>query len=451
MKTHPAALLDEYTALQEGSNDHQIRAVIELSGRLDDARLEESLRRSFEAVPILALGMEKRGKAWRWIEREGFPEAGSFYRIVQADGVDESRQALEKALGTGPNQERGPQLFLTCIRGRGGDTLCVVVNHVAMDGSGFKSYLALLASLYGESLSADNRGPLWPSANREVGNRDALLILRALGIRTRLGLLRRGASKSIAASQTLDGPGSARDGAEAPSARLFQWQGELEPFERLRGPSSGGDGRPTVNDCLLALVFAALGDTTKERAGGGDTRAELAFMVDERRYDASAALSPYCNASSMEGLSVENTRLPLPELAREVASRTAGIKRGYPGLANLEKIRLAKALLPGPAFRAAIKRAIRSARLSTTNLGRMEMAGLAFGDTPARLAYFVTALKEEPALQFSFSTSGDRVAITSYGRYSPANAERIAAIYGKFDSLLEGPDRPLKPRPGRSR
>jgi NRPS condensation-like uncharacterized protein len=188
----------------------------------------------------------------------------------------------------------------------------------------------------------------------------------------------------------------------------------------------------------MALVAAAIARARQGGAGApaGEWPLELAFMVDARRYDTGGALSPYSNASSMESFSIGNISRPAAELAGEIARKTAGIKAGSPGLGSILLLRDAAAILPPPLLGALLRRKMRAARLSTTNLGNMDPGTLRFGGLDVEDCRFVTALKEEPGLQFSFSSFRGAFTITSYGRYSEASAGRIAAIYGGFDRVL---------------
>jgi NRPS condensation-like uncharacterized protein len=422
MRTFPAAVLDGYIALQDGYNDHRIRAVMAMSGAVDDGRLQEALRRSLAAAPVLAYGYEPLGKCGRWVQAGHAIGADRFYCAQEASSDDDLAAAMESALAAPIDQAAGPQFHITRIRYGKRDSLCAVMNHVAMDGSGFKAWLALVARLY-----SGTEGEM-PG----ISEREALRLL-----------------EGDAATRDPTGTGAGRLASlPLPSladaereARLFIWRGKLADLTALRGQAVDQSGAiPTINDCLMALVLAAC-------ESAGIEAGRLSFMIDARRYCVPGTLSPFSNASSMESIGVPETGLPLAELARKIGARTRELKGRAPGLASLRKLRAAASLLPPPVFRYMLRRAMRSASLSTTNLGAVDEGALVFGQLRVEDLYFVTALKEEPSLQFSFSSFGGRMAITSYGRYSPTNAERIAAVYSRFGPLLETA---LQPAPSTS-
>ena len=64
---------------------------------------------------------------------------------VQSDFVE---QELNKFITTKIDELKGPQLMVKVIRNKYKDILCVVINHMICDASGFKEYLYLLSSIY---------------------------------------------------------------------------------------------------------------------------------------------------------------------------------------------------------------------------------------------------------------------------------------------------------------
>jgi len=422
MSTFRATALDSYIALQEGYNDHRIRAVLTLSGAVDDVRLQEALLRSLAAAPVLACGYEPRGKFGRWIEAGHAIEVDRFYRTLEVSSPNDLAAATAQALASPIDQAAGPQFHITRIRCGGRHSLCAVMNHVAMDGSGFKTWLALVARLYSGTEGA------MPACSE----RDALRLLEGNAAKRDPG----GTGARRPASALLHAPTAAAD-----EVRLFIWRGRLADFTALRGKAADPSGAmPTINDCFMALVLEAC-------ESAGLEAKSLSFMIDARRYCVPGVLSPFSNASSMESIRAPEEGLTRAEQARRIGRRTRELKRRAPGLADLRKLRAAASLLPAPAFRYMLHRAMRNAALSTTNLGSVDEETLAFGAIRAEDLYFVTALKEEHTLQFSFSSYGGKVAITSYGRYSSSNTDMIATVYSKFGPLLE---EALQPAPSTS-
>jgi NRPS condensation-like uncharacterized protein len=429
MREARAPLLDGYIVLQEGANDHRIRAILGYDGPIDPRRLRSALLASFDAVPLLAAAYRGHGSRGRWSAMSDTNEAGldRSFRLVAAPDAQAAKAALEEALAWIPAEATGPQVGLTLVTCTGQDSLCLVVNHAVMDGSGFKDYLALLARLY-------NGGPgLQARADRGSGGRDVYAVLGRGG-----AALPRGSRPSAAgtAAWPVLKPSSPPEPRGGP--RLFRWQGKLSALDRARAKlaaaqAAPGAGRATVNDVLMAAACAAIAEALPEPKGHP---IEVAFMVDMRRYDQEGILSPYCNASSTEALLVDPWSFPLGGLVAEVAVQTAAIKAGQPGLGGLRRLKAASALLPTPLFEAILRRRIRASVLSTTNLGRLEPGRLDLGGAKAVEACLVTALKEDPALQFSFSTFGDSLSITSYGRWTGANEARVAAIYASLAAIL---------------
>jgi NRPS condensation-like uncharacterized protein len=407
-----APALDEYIALQHGFNDHRIRAVLELSGHVDDDRLAAAVEASFIAIPLLTCGFVLTPRGGRWVE-PGRPAGRAWWRAVDAAGPYDEASAVEAALGAPIDEATGPQVALTRVRAAERDVLVLVVGHVVMDGTGLRAYLALLARAY----RGEAAGP--PGGGRDLlaGLAPAVPGAPAVRVASRAPLVL--------------GGGTDAD----PRPRLTLWRGSVAAIEGLR--AGAANPRPTINDCALAAVLAAVGGELAERSPGRGRGLELAFMVDARRY-ATVPISPFANASTTSRIAVADVMVPLGELVAQVARRTAALKAGTPGLADLHRLRTARRLLPFPLVARAVRATLRGGRPALTNLGRLDLAELAFGDVEARDAYVVTALKEAPAFQVAFVTAGEHATFSSYGRYGSRDAAVVERVYARLADTLGG-------------
>jgi len=429
--TWKAAPLDSYMILQEGFNDHHIRVVVELSGLIDDERLKRVIFATAETCPVLTAGY-KVGWPWgdKWVETAGPESAELHYQAVEAGCEVEAQAEREAALAQKPDGVRGPQLAITRVRFNGRDSLVLVMNHVAMDGSGFRAYLCLLAKYYSDAGCLAQSGLVSPGKTRE-----AITLLNQFSTRTRIHLALRKGGRPIEPVLVVPSPPSSGEEADGLQPRLFLLRARVSDLTAI-GPGKA-ELRPTLNDSFMALVCAGLDAGVNWSSQGNGL--QMAFMVDLRRYNGAGALSPFCNAASMETIDMGAPGLGLGERAAAICRATRCAKANLPGLANLARIKLAHSILPRPLYRNILRRAIASASLSTTNMGKLNSASLRFGELEVIDAYFVAALKEEPTLQFTFSTFGENLAISSYGRYSAENAARVAAIYAAMKAVISAP------------
>lgn len=111
-----------------------IRCMLCFSGRLDANALRRAAALSTHAVPKIACRFDPAACRWK-----KSCESELVSVLPKAD-------AGAKALLTGVDFEKGPQLRLVIVRDGQNDTLCAIVSHLVMDGGGFKEYLYLLAA-----------------------------------------------------------------------------------------------------------------------------------------------------------------------------------------------------------------------------------------------------------------------------------------------------------------
>jgi NRPS condensation-like uncharacterized protein len=416
---YPVELLDAYIRLQKVANDHQIRGVVSFAGQLDIEKLRIAIRRSFAYAPILACRYVRERDTAYWEEAE-FPDE-AFFHVMRDDG-DHGR--IVECLHDAPRDD-GPQLSVHVIRRDASDSLVIVVNHMAFDGAGFKSYLYLLARLY--SGDQDGTGSLVEKGNMERGMR-ALLENVPTG-RKVLSLFRR--TLSSAGNDLM--PDASGDG----ETRLRLCTIDQAKFKTLKEFCARSG--ITVNDLILALfAFALFTIGATRRAKTGRTRVAIQVMFDLRRYLGDSAVSQFANFSSMESLVLRDEGRDFPALAGAIHETMARMKKRSPGLKNILVMNALFEILPRRTFDAMLSRTIRSLGVSTSNLGVIDEERLKFKDVDIADAYMLASIKKQPAMQLSFSTFRDGVTMSVLGKYSPRN---WAVVQGLMDAMCDEIDR----------
>ena len=399
MKSFKVELLDEYIFLQNKANDHQIRFVVELNGHIDTGRLKKAVEQSIIIVPLLACRLVVQGPGYIWQEIPTV-KLEDYIEVYEKDEINNDR--LVEVLGKRPDHFRGPQLLISVLRSAVRDVLLITINHMALDGSGFKQYLVLLSSLY-------NGGPV--TAYNE--NRDLFSVID--GPRHEIKIIK---SRARGCAGFLTDAGLDR------KAKLFVHRIENADFRKIRNFCKSKNA--SVNDIMMTLFVMSLLDAGYLRL---NKKFSISMMIDARRYDTDGLLSPFVNAASMEkvffSLPKEETESALAIMHEELA----GIKDNSPGLANLLKLKRLKSLLPAKLYRRVLAWIIQKPNVSATNLGVLKGGDIGFKDLETESAYFVTSLKKNNSLQFTFSAYNDELTITSFGLYSNAQVEAIAFIY----------------------
>jgi NRPS condensation-like uncharacterized protein len=408
-------MLDEYIRLQEATNDHQVRAVIELDGRLDVARLEAAVLRSIVCVPILGCSYSREGGWPRWEA----PDAVDRARIRIVPAQPGNHDQLVECLGVVAGKA-APQVVVQVLRREARDALLVTVNHMAFDGAGFKEYLYLLAGIYSGAAVEDAA-----TASARLP-RGVDTLLRNIPLRQRLSCLFR---------RAFEGGGTevlpADDGASAPRLAVVR----IVPAVFRRAQVFCKRLEVTFNDFVLALLARAIFSLPREKRL---ERITLQTMVDLRRYASRYPVSPFGNFSSMESLAVKNESGELPELVAQVGRHMRRVKARLPGVKNALLMSAARKLLSRERYDSLLSARIRSIGTSTSNLGVLDHERLRFGEVTAGEAYLLASFKNQPAFQLTFSTFRDRVTMVFLGNYSERGWRTIEEIAAAMEREVQG-------------
>jgi NRPS condensation-like uncharacterized protein len=379
-----AETLDQFLSFQTDNNDHHIRAVLRFDGPLDLDVLRAAVIRTLLLVPVLGSKYVGHPFGAYWEATSFENRTQDFVTLVNSsDGASDERRFLARRV----DHRRGPQVLVQIIRGTGGDSLCMVVNHMVFDGTSFKRYLVTLARCYGNVVNGETGRP---ERSRSVG-RGLRPVFDTFTLRDLVRLAFKsesGVPQEVAATLPERAAGEPR--AE------FNYR-QIGPSQ-FGGVLSYAHGHcVTVNDIVMAAYCSAFWDIAQPRDGV----LNVACMVDLRRYLPNDA-DIYANLSSM----VLTRCMHFESFTRtldEVHSAMVRAKSDTPGLSGLPLLATLDRVLPHGVFERAVKRAVTYPQISITNLGVIP-DDLDFGTMSPVDAYILTALKREPAIQLTFST-----------------------------------------------
>ncbi len=162
-------------------NDHQLHCIITFSGRLNKDLLKKAVFLSVEIMLILGSRyvVSTRYPYWESIEKSQYEKAVSF---VDSHNLDHD---INNLLASKTSAQEGPQLKVTALSGPDNDVLCIVMNHMICDATGFKDYLYLLGSIYSDLIKNPNYTP--PSSFK--GTRSLSQVFNQFNIVDRVKLL----------------------------------------------------------------------------------------------------------------------------------------------------------------------------------------------------------------------------------------------------------------------
>jgi NRPS condensation-like uncharacterized protein len=410
MKKYPVEMLDEYIRLQESVNDHQIRCVLQFNSQLDVNRLRAAIIRSIDFVPLLSCQYSVTDGQPSWQELPFNIDQALF---IESDNfVEDHYPKYFKKIPT----KDSPQIVFQLIKRENNDVLIINVNHMVFDGSGFKTYLYLLASLY-----SDINKPVQFGSN--VRSMDGLLkninsvqqfgtLFRKTLDTSKIDLLNQ---DEIDTEIKLGQLKISHDQAKTISALCHRYQ-----F--------------TLNDFILGLFASSLFRVGKNTQ---PEKLSIQMMFDLRRYATQYPVSEFGNFSSMESVTLENSQLSLIETVKEISNQTAKIKSNFPGIKNVVLLNSLFKLLPINRFDSMVAKTIQSLGVSTSNLGVIDEQRLVFSGCELSECTMFTSIKNQPGLQLTFSTYKGGISLSILGNYSKANWLTVVRVLDAMKELLQ--------------
>lgn len=121
-----------------------IHSFIEFSEHIDEMALKKAVIMSADINPLIRCCFYIDHKYPFWKEKDFKGE--DIVQIVECDSNEEEQKI--RLLTSQIDVLKGPQLKIYIIRKQKSDMLCLIINHMLCDGSGFKEYLYTLSNLY---------------------------------------------------------------------------------------------------------------------------------------------------------------------------------------------------------------------------------------------------------------------------------------------------------------
>jgi len=437
----PSVVTDRLVRLIRLIGDMQLHCVIRLEGRLDEVRLARAVRLLLDTEPVLGCRWVETRLHPRWERRQDLDRA-PLVSVVDSDAplADCSPFMTMPCLA-----ERDPLVQVRIFRpppgadgAVAGDTVCVKLAHLAMDGGGTKECVYRLASIY-EALGRD-RG-FRPRANL-TGRRSFDQILERLGPWGRLGMVRYGlwsTRRRIRPARWWAFPSEdGRRGRLAPGPSYVFHRIGADRFGAVRA-YCGRQG-VTLNDVLVAAYCQAVVELVRPAA---EVPLRLRTTVDLRRYLPSGRGEALCNLSAFvypnlgPGLPRSFDEL-VGRVHREMNRHKADLigLGDYPFFGVLATMMPFWGLLTG--FEAHLAKPLPAElRLpAITNIGRVDPAQLRFGE-PRVVDAFVTASVVYPPLFAPAITGfGDSLTFSAGFCDSAIPRARVEGLFDRMERLL---------------
>ncbi|MCI1965639.1 MAG: hypothetical protein LKJ17_05840 [Oscillospiraceae bacterium] len=357
-----------------------LRALIQFSGRLDPELLRRAVNLSAASVPQIRCAFSTQAHGW---EEKGF-SAEQIVKVTESVQEDEAQRLFMDTI----RPESEPPLKIHLLRGPEKDMLCVIFSHLVADGSGFKQYLYLLASVYRRC--AEVPGFVFPP---EPMDRDVGQVFRGMAPAERIQILRS------------HGEPTHPEQEKEALLPLEEKQGEpvlltrrigTELFAALKQYAKKAD--VTMSD----LFLTAYGRVHASLTGCPDFR--LPCPVNLRKFLPAGTRCGICNLTGSwlcHVLSKQNE--PFRETLRRVAAQTRARNENRNCLKAPMILNFLFSALPYSAAKKIFDKKFTIPPVSFLNLGVLDRKRLDFGTGKVEQAYLAAGVRRPPSFQVSVS------------------------------------------------
>lgn len=365
----PVEFFDLVQFFLKDYNDHQLHCIIYFKNKLDIKCIKQAVLLSMDVFPILrSRFVVEKTPYYEFIDVLN----DDIVTYIQSDSVEKE---IDKFITTRIDITGKPQLLVRIIGNDCKDILCVIINHMICDASGFKEYLYVLSAIYTNLKKDSHYKPLHTTNLRNLAQ-----IYKKFSIIDRLKMIFMSCSmpkNKDSKNDKLIFPFS-NQGRITPFIVTYKLQSnrflELKKYSKIHDV--------TINDIILAGFIRT-----------------LYIMLD-----------------------IKDRFVSIP----------------CPGFNMIVKIDIIFKLLPYSLLKKLFKKVFRNATVTMTNIGIIDKDKLIFDDVKIKDAFITPAIryKYPPSFQMAVSTFNDCMtySISLYG--SESDKKKINEFFNIFDSEI---------------
>ena len=382
-----AELWDQMHLIFQQYNDHQLHGVLYFDGLLDFDCLKKAVLITMRQFPQLSSRYVEGRFLPYW--EEIHPLADEIVTCVKSR--DEKAQ-IAAFLISQTDTFSGPQLKVRVIHGEVNDTLCILMNHMACDGAGFKEYLYMLGAAY----TNVKRDPAFALANEIRGSRSIKQVIKQVGFKDRIKALLMPDCQPKKPGQ-LSFPLS---GKTSKISYLLTYKLESNKFEKLKQYSKKKNA--TINDLVLAALIRALCTMLDVQ---GCTPITIPCIMDLRRYLPNKKADGICNLTSTILCNMDfKAGESLGETVAKVKRAMDRQKSQLPGVKGLLQLDLVFSLFPYKIAKKLIGWHYINPLISLSNIGIIDDSRLIFDTLRIEDAFITGAVKYYPYFLLALSS-----------------------------------------------
>lgn len=416
-----AELWDKMHYLFRDFNDRVVHAEFEYDFKIDIEALKTVIICAFEKLPVLHSSFTDNHVSPYWTVNKYTIEDVLTVKEAGDDKVDE----IADEFLTGEIPADGKIQMKFCVIFHSGKTrLCIIENHMCMDGGDFKYFLKDFCNNYNNYVE-NKVSPL----SYRSGNRSYTSVYKDFSKRDQKAA--QSLYKNINKKDTHAFPLS----PSTPQDRSFIARLSIPEEKFLLIKSKGKVLGATINDILMAAYFYSL----YELAGfSKDESVSISAAIDLRRHLKSMNNTGYTNHTAW-------MQCKIPELGRDIFETLKYVIRAsnefkqdkYMGLYGLPLLSLGYRIMPHAASEEIIKIGYSNPLLAMSNIGILEADKLALSGHEPTNGFMTGAVKYKPFVLLSATSFRNEITMSMCVRGNEKDKEIVSKFFDLFSNNID--------------
>ena len=419
MKRIRAELMDKVYYLFRAYNDRMAHAALYYPIRLDRTALTGAAAYLCEKIPLLHSAFVDNGVRPYWRVKPYEKERLVSF-VPSADLAADSDRFLA---GTVIPVDDPLQFRLTVFENETESVLCLVMNHMLLDGKDFGYLMQKLAACYNEFRAGGAC-----SVPVKNGSRSNLRLYTGFSKADAKKAKRLYSNPSVAGSRPF--PVTPALPEDAPF--LVRYKIDEATFARMK--AKGKALGATVNDVLMAACAKAFYEIT------GQPENEpfcLSYAIDMRKYISDGESHGITSYSSFIWCTVKEKGRDVRDLLGFVSDSTKEAKADpFAGLYGLPLLRLAYRIMPFALSERAIRRGYSNPLVSISNVGITDAAKLALDGAAPTDGFMFGPVRVKPAIQMTVATMNGEVSCVSALIGNDRDRRLLEDFFKKMDGAI---------------
>ena len=420
-----AELWDKMHYMFRDYNDRMVHVVLNYDYLIDIEALKNVIICFVEKIPVLHSSFHFSASDPYWQAEDYTIEE----LLTVIDEPDDLETATEDFIMQYLPPESNLQIKFAVINKDGKSTLCILENHMCMDGGDLKSFLASFCEGYTDLVNEEKS----PVEIVRQGSRSFEEVYSDLSVTEKRAAKR--LYKNVSNKDKHGFPFT--NDEKGDKSFIVKRKIDAEKFTKLRAACKAIDA--TVNDILVGAFLYSMYDIASFKE---DEEVVVSCAVDLRRYMSNLDTVGYTNHTAYMPCSTPGKARNIKESVEfaKISARKNKDDR-FMGLYGLPLLKLAYNIMPYVASENVIKIGYSNPLLSMSNIGVLDTVKLSLCDHPPIDGYMTGAVKYKPFALMSATSMNGELTLVMCERGNTKDKELIELFFNSlerdFDDLIE--------------